>query len=236
MRDEPAPTGIKAPEWHQKEKDELVNDEIEEAEEEIEIMEKFTTSAFCWWGWFGTNCGGGGGGGGWWSPPSPPPPSNLPSVNTVQIRVGYDDNFRDKTGNNANNYIESALAHTAVLYRGPGLGVTVNIQRVGQIKYYQGRRLQANGASLEQMYSTTKSDLQGADLMLYACIADLQKGYQGLAYVSAVCTDNQQIKESVNGWDRTPQGFGFVIFLRTLKNNPISKHYSSSREAHARFL
>jgi hypothetical protein len=84
-------TNDSEPEFHVEDGDEMVNDELAEREEEIEIMQKIIeTSAFCWWGWFGTSCGGGGS-----PPPSPPPdsppapspPSTLPSVNTVQIRV-----------------------------------------------------------------------------------------------------------------------------------------------------
>lgn len=68
----------------------------------------------------------------------------------------------------------------------------------------------ANGASLEQMYSTTEAELQGADLMFYAVEMDLANGVAGLAYVGTVCDSNKKYAESVNGWDRTNQQFGYV--------------------------
>jgi hypothetical protein len=67
----------------------------------------------------------------------------------------------------AEAYIKSALPHVQVSYCHSSLGTKIHIQRIGDIKHYSGRSLQATGAKCEEMGPTTASELGTADLMMY---------------------------------------------------------------------
>ena len=88
----------------------------------------------------------------------------------LKYQAGYDDGFLAKVGGTnaaAEAYIKSALPHVQVSYCHSSLGTKISIQRIGDIKHYSGRNLQATGAKLEEMWETTKADLGTADLMMY---------------------------------------------------------------------
>ena len=88
----------------------------------------------------------------------------------LKYQAGYDDGFLAKVGGTnaaAEAYIKSALPHVQVSYCHSSLGTKISVQRIGDIKHYSGRSLQATGAKLEEMMGTTRSDLGTADLMMY---------------------------------------------------------------------
>ena len=88
----------------------------------------------------------------------------------IQNQAGYDDGFLAKVGGTAaaaEAYIKSTMPHVQVSYCHSSLGTKILIQRIGDIKHYSGRNLQATGAKLQEMWETTKSDLGTADLMMY---------------------------------------------------------------------
>lgn len=87
----------------------------------------------------------------------------------------------------------------------------VNVKRQGGIKYYQGRNLAADGPSLDQMKPVTKSELQGADLMVYCCSEQDLYGVIGLAFVGTVCTNLHEAKQSTNEW--RPEVIQFASLL-----------------------
>ena len=87
-----------------------------------------------------------------------------------KTQAGYDDGFLAKVGGTAaaaESYIKSALPHVQASYCHKSLGTKISIQRIGDIKHYSGRSLQATGAKLREMWDTTLSDLGTADLMMY---------------------------------------------------------------------
>ena len=93
----------------------------------------------------------------------------LNNVN-FQIQAGYDDGFLAKVGGTsaaAEAYIKSTMPHVQVSYCHSSLGTKITVQRIGDIKHYSGRNLQATGAKLQEMWDTTKADLGTADLMMY---------------------------------------------------------------------
>ena len=67
----------------------------------------------------------------------------------------------------AEAYIKSTMPHVQVSYCHSSLGTKILVQRIGDIKHYSGRNLQATGAKLQEMWETTRSDLGTADLMMY---------------------------------------------------------------------
>lgn len=186
--------------------DEEINPEIDMFEAEV--------SAFCFWGW-GWGCGGGSSGGGG-SNGGGSNSNNLPSSNTLQVRVGYGDGLRNKVGGNsqANSYIQAAFAHVQAYYRhSASLGTTVNVQRVGQTKHYPGRYFKADGQSLDMMKPTTKNELQGADLMVYVGYDQDYWGTIGLAFVGTVCESGwyDEAKQSMNEWRQTSTEMAYVL-------------------------
>lgn len=183
--------------WHLVEGDEMVNDEIEAEEQFIEELDdKFHSklSRFCLWGWLGWGCS-----------------SKLPSSNTVQIRVGYEDNFKAKAGSNAAGYMESGLAHAQTLFNslGRALGVTVKLDRMGSIKHYQGKRLDAK-TGLDQVKGFNAGELRGADLMVYGVVPG--GSTLGTAWLSASCSNHEGNKASVNGYVSSgTQSYGYIL-------------------------
>ena len=88
----------------------------------------------------------------------------------LKYQAGYDDGFLAKVGGTnaaAEAYIKSALPHVQVSYCHSSLGTKIHIQRIGDIKHYSGRSLQATGAKCDEMGPTTASELGTADLMMY---------------------------------------------------------------------
>ena len=91
-------------------------------------------------------------------------------VNKNTLQAGYDDGFLAKVGGTAAQaeaYIKSALPHVQASYCHSSLGTKIHLQRLGDIKHYSGRSLQATGGKLQEMWDTTMADLNGADLMVY---------------------------------------------------------------------
>merc|ERR1712111_327533 len=81
-----------------------------------------------------------------------------------------DDGFLAKVGGTtaaAESYIKSALPHVQAHYCQKSLGTKIALERVGEIKHYSGRSLQATGAKLQEMWDTTMAGLGSADLMMY---------------------------------------------------------------------
>ena len=67
----------------------------------------------------------------------------------------------------AEAYIKSTMPHVQVSYCHSSLGTKILVQRIGDIKHYSGRSLQATGAKCNEMGPTTASELGTADLMMY---------------------------------------------------------------------
>ena len=90
-------------------------------------------------------------------------------VKNFNIQVGYDDGFLAKVGGAAaaENYIKSTMPHIQASYCHKSLGTKIHVQRIGDMKHYSGRTLTATGPKLQEMWDTTKTDLNGADLMVY---------------------------------------------------------------------
>ena len=163
--------------------DEIENEDVDQAEMEI--------AALC----TGSTCG-------------------APATGLLQIRAGYDDGFRTKVGGDAQAkaYIEASLPHVQASYCHASLGSKLVIQRIGDIKYYQGRSLQATGAKLQEMWDTTAAELQGADLMMYMGYEESYYGTVGIAWGKVVCIhpSANKYKESINEWRNTHAEAGHV--------------------------
>ena len=86
------------------------------------------------------------------------------------------------------------------------------IQRVGSIKHYSGRNLQATEPKLIEMWDTTKADLGSADLMMYMGYDSSNNGSIGIAYVGMVCRNAEynRVKASINEWRETHAKAGRV--------------------------
>ena len=85
-------------------------------------------------------------------------------------QAGYDDGFLNKVGGSAaqaESYIKSALPHVQAAYCHESLGTKISIQRIGDIKHYSGRSLQATTDKLKEMWDPTLEDLGTADLIMY---------------------------------------------------------------------
>ena len=86
------------------------------------------------------------------------------------------------------------------------------IQRVGSIKHYSGRNLQATEPKLIEMWDTTKADLGSADLMMYMGYDSDYYGTVGMAFRGVVCrhAGYNKYKASVNEWRKTNAETGWV--------------------------
>ena len=140
-----------------------------------------------------------------------------PATGLLQIRAGYDDGFKTKVGGDdqAKAYIEASLPHVQASFCHASLGSKLVIQRIGDIKYYQGKSLQATGAKLQEMWDTTVAELQGADLMMYMGWEEAYSGTVGIAWGKVVCIHSSanKYKESINEWRNTHAEAGHVSFL-----------------------
>ena len=112
----------------------------------------------------------------------------------------------------AEAYIKAALPHVQVSYCHASLGSKLVIQRVGSIKHYSGRNLQATSPKLEEMWDTTKADLGSADLMMYMGYDSSYYGTVGIAYGGVVCrlAGYKKYKASINEWRETHAKAGRV--------------------------
>ena len=85
-------------------------------------------------------------------------------------------------------------------------------ERIGLIKYYQGRRLTASGKSLDEMWDPTSADIGTADLIVYMCNDTTESsGTVGIAFTGSACNLNlfgQQ--SSINEWRTTASAYGSV--------------------------
>ena len=115
--------------------------------------------------------------------------------------MGYDDSFYDRLGGTtqAENYIAASWVHLQTYFCHYSLGSFVLVERLPNIKHYQGVKIQDNERStLDQMFHHTTKDIGDADLMLYLGYKPNQCSTctSGLAYRAKVCkTDYHSIKK-----------------------------------------
>jgi len=184
--------------------DEMINPPMEQAEKVIESM--------C----SGTSC------------------TSIPATNLLQIRVGYDDGFLAKVGGTAaaENYIKSTMPHIQASYCHKSLGTKIHVQRIGDMKHYSGRTLTATGPKLQEMWDTTKTDLNGADLMVYLGYESNYVGTVGIAWGKVVCeTTGDQYKSSINEWRKTHAEAGQLIAHEMGHNLGMSHDFIAAHKA-----
>lgn len=132
---------------------------------------------------------------------------SLPATNLLQIRAGYDDGFLNQVGSvsEAESYIEAVLPHVQAFFCHESLGTQVKIERIGDIKHYEGKNLQATGEKLAEMIPDTKADLNGADLMMYMGYDTEYYGTVGMAWGNVICASlpYKGYKSSINEWRET---------------------------------
>merc|ERR1711899_700739 len=139
----------------------------------------------------------------------------LPATQHLQVRVGYDDSFKDKVGgtSQAEAYIAACWPHIQVSYCHASLGSKVLVEMVPGIKHYAGKNLVASGASLNEMFTDTANDLGSADLMLYMAADTDYYGTVGIAWCPVVCDPSQynKYKSSINEWRQTHAASAHVM-------------------------
>merc|ERR1711899_88817 len=139
----------------------------------------------------------------------------LPATQHLQVRVGYDDSFKDKVGgtSQAEAYIAACWPHIQVSYCHASLGSRVVVEMVPGIKHYAGKNLVASGAKLQEMFTDTANDLGSADLMLYMAADTDYYGTVGIAWCPVVCDPSQynKYKSSINEWRQTHAASAHVM-------------------------
>jgi len=130
----------------------------------------------------------------------------LPAAMEMQIRVGYDKRFRDKTGgkSGAEKYIKDTLVHVQAYFCHESLGTRIKVTLLS-MPYYPDKEILATVESITAMGPTTKNDLGSADLMVYMGYKGTKESSIGIAYGGSVCQPKSMNKEheklSLNIWD-----------------------------------
>merc|ERR1712083_892141 len=127
----------------------------------------------------------------------------VPAKMNLQVRVGYDNNFKGKLGSDAKAkaYWQSALVHIQAYYCHSSLGSQIKISTLSVTHY--NKKWVASEAGEKTCNAITTANLKGADLMVYMAYDKDQTGPAGIASGGVVCDTTANIqkeKQSISEW------------------------------------